>query len=78
MAEKEIRVYLLAYNLIRQAMVQAAALAKVVPRQLSFKHSLQVLQAGRSYQRQEAAPAGALELYVLIAQRQIGKRPGRI
>lgn len=78
MAEKEIWVYLLAYNLIRQAMVQAAALSKVVPRQLSFKHSLQVLQAGRSYQRQEAAPAGALELYVLIAQRQIGKRPGRI
>lgn len=78
MAEKEIWVYLLAYNLIRQAMVQAAALANVVPRQLSFKHSLQVLQAGRSYQQQEAVPVGALELYVLIAQRQIGKRPGRI
>ena len=42
MAEKEIWVYLLAYNLIRLLMAQAALLADLLPRQLSFKHTLQL------------------------------------
>ena len=42
MAEKEIWVYLLAYNLIRLLMAQAASLADILPRQLSFKHTLQL------------------------------------
>ncbi len=40
MAEKEIWVYLLAYNLIRMIMVQAAVYTQQLPRELSFKHSL--------------------------------------
>ncbi len=42
MAEKELWVYLLAYNLIRLLMAQAALLADIIPRQLSFKHTLQL------------------------------------
>lgn len=42
MARKELWVYLLAYNLIRLLMAQAALLADQVPRQLSFKHTVQV------------------------------------
>lgn len=41
-ARKEIWVYLLAYNLIRLMMAQAALLADRLPRQLSFKHTLQI------------------------------------
>lgn len=42
MAIKEIWVYLLAYNLIRLMMAQAALLADRLPRQLSFKHAVQL------------------------------------
>ena len=42
MCEKELWVYLLAYNLIRLLMAQAAAQAGVHPRQLSFKHTAQL------------------------------------
>jgi hypothetical protein len=42
MAVKELWVYLLADNLIRMIMVQSAAMADCLPRELSFKHSLQL------------------------------------
>jgi hypothetical protein len=42
MVEKELWVYLLAYNLIRLLMAEAASQAGVLPRQLSFKHTLQM------------------------------------
>ena len=45
MVRKEIAVHLLAYNLVRTVMAQAAELAHVTPRQLSFKATLQVLNA---------------------------------
>ncbi len=45
MVRKEIAVHLLAYNLVRTAMAQAACLAHLLPRQLSFKATLQVLNA---------------------------------
>ena len=40
MIEKELWVYLLAYNIIRLLMSQAAWLNNIMPRQLSFKHTL--------------------------------------
>lgn len=46
MSEKEIWIYFLAYNLIRLLMAQSALLADIVPRQLSFKHTLQLWLAG--------------------------------
>lgn len=42
MALKELWVYLLAYNLIRLLMAQAALVADQTPRQLSFKHVVQM------------------------------------
>ena len=42
MVEKELWVHLLAYNLIRLLMAQAALNADVHPRQLSFKHAVQL------------------------------------
>ena len=45
MIRKEIAAHLLAYNLVRTVMAQAADLAHVMPRQLSFKATLQVLNA---------------------------------
>lgn len=46
MGEKEMWVYLLAYNLIRLIMLQSALLADVLPRSLSFKHTVQLWLAG--------------------------------
>lgn len=48
MIEKEIWIYLLAHNLIRITMAEAAALSDILPRQLSFKHSLQLWRVWRS------------------------------
>jgi hypothetical protein len=42
MGEKEMWVYLLAYNLIRLIMAQSALVADVLPRALSFKHTVQL------------------------------------
>jgi hypothetical protein len=42
MAEKEVWVYLLAYNLIRIMMAEAALFTEQLPRQLSFKHTVQL------------------------------------
>jgi len=77
MAQKEIWVYLLAYNLIRLLMAQSALLAEVLPRQLSFKHTLQIWIAWRQSgaQSDDDKLAG---LFILIAQQQVGNRPGRI
>jgi hypothetical protein len=78
MARKELWVYLLAYNLIRLLMAQAALLADQIPRQLSFKHTVQVWISWQ--QRGGATDDGALMsgLMILIAQPRVGLRPGRI
>lgn len=77
MVEKEIWVYLLAYNLTRLVMAQSAALADVLPRQLSFKHALRLW--GAWLQCQATLDDSALhKLCTLIAQQQVGRRPGRI
>ena len=77
MAQKEIWVYLLAYNLIRLMMAEAATLADCLPRELSFKHTLQLWIAW-----DERAGADRDEklhgLFVLIAEQRVGNRPGRI
>jgi hypothetical protein len=77
MAQKEIWVYLLAYNLIRLMMAQAATLADCLPRCLSFKHTLQVWIAWdqRAGTDREETLHG---LFMLIAEQRVGNRPGRI
>jgi hypothetical protein len=71
MVEKELWVCLLVYNLIRLLMAQAARTAAVHPRELSFKHTVQIW----SHWSSGAEPS---ELFRLIAQRPVGNRPGRI
>ncbi len=77
MAEKEIWVYLLAYNLIRMIMVQAAIHTQQLPRELSFKHSLQLWLAWSRQGTASNHDTDASVLLVLIAQQRVGKRPGR-
>jgi len=78
MAIKELWVYLLAYNLIRLLMAQAALLADQIPRQLSFKHTVQIWIA---WQQRGGGGHDAVSinaLLVLIAEPRVGLRPGRV
>jgi hypothetical protein len=76
MVEKELWVHLLAYNLIRLLMAQAALDAGVHPRQLSFKHTLQLWTEWNALRIDLSADPGAF--FRLIAQTIVGHRPGRI
>jgi len=78
MAIKEIWVYLLAYNLIRLMMAQSALLADRLPRQLSFKHTVQLWIAWERHADSTAYDHQISGLFVLIAQQRVGDRPGRI
>lgn len=78
MCEKEVWVYMLAYNLIRLLMAQAAVNAGVLPRELSFKHTLQVWMAWSQRQFLCDAPEDTAGLFSLIAQIHVGNRPGRV
>jgi hypothetical protein len=76
MVEKELWVNLLAYNIIRLLMTQAALANDCHPRELSFKHTLQLWTQWTSHQ----VPVSATydDLLRLIAQVVVGHRPGRI
>lgn len=81
MVEKEIAVHLLAYNLVRAVMAQAAQLGHVLPRELSFKGALQLLRAFEDNLR--LCPRGRLTvrrafLLAGIAQMKLPHRPGRV
>ena len=81
MVRKEIAVHLLAYNLVRAVMAQAAFLGHVLPRQLSFKAALQLIRAFEESLRH--APRGRLSfrqacLRAGIAQLRLPHRPGRV
>ena len=77
MAEKEIWVYLLAYNLIRLIMIESALLCDIIPRQLSFKHTMQLWLA---YHQQTGAVNIELtkELLFLVGQLRVGNRTRRV
>jgi len=77
MAEKEVWIYLLAYNLIRIMMAEAALVTEQLPRQLSFKHTVQLWVAWR--RSGSGYHDGHFEqLLLFIAQQKVGHRPGRI
>ena len=76
MNEKELWVHLLAYNLIRLLMAQAASMAGVDPRKLSYKHTCQLWTQWVS--RGLSATTDSNRLFMLIAQVPVGNRPGRI
>ena len=76
MNEKQLWVHLLAYNVIRLLMAQAASRAGLDPRGLSFKHTAQLwaqwTARGLTQTRDDE------QLFTLIAQCKVGQRPGRI
>lgn len=76
MNEKQLWVHLLAYNVIRLLMAQAACSAGVDPRDLSFKHTVQLWSEWGS--RGLSATKDCSLLFTLIAQCRVGNRPGRI
>jgi hypothetical protein len=76
MNEKELWVHLLAYNVIRLLMAQAANHAGVNPRSLSFKHTVQLWSEWVA--RGLTATYDRALLFTLIAQSKVANRPGRI
>lgn len=78
MAQKEMWVHLLAYNLIRLLMAQAALTAGVHPRELSFKHTVQIWIEWTAHMPNAHVERCQATLFRLIAQRRVGNRPGRI
>ncbi|MDH4138440.1 MAG: IS4 family transposase [Anaerolineae bacterium] len=78
MALKEIWVHLLAYNLIRLMMAQAALRTDSQPRQLSFKHTLQLWIAWEQHGYGLTCDETRYGLLVLIAQQRVGNRPDRL
>jgi hypothetical protein len=76
MNEKQLWVHLLAYNVIRLLIAQAACNAGIDPRELSFKHTVQLwtewVSRGLSVTKDDG------RLFTLIAQCRVGSRPGRI
>lgn len=80
MVRKEIWMHLLAYNLTRKVMAQAAALGQMKPRQLSFAGAVQTLNAFRwllvfsAFERQ--AELGRI-LCLALRTHEVGNRPGR-
>jgi len=76
MNDKQLWVHLLAYNVIRLLMAQAASYAGVDPRQLSFKHTVQLWTQWTARGLSVASDGGLL--FTLIAQCKVGQRPGRI
>ena len=77
MVAKEIWIHLLAYNLIRLLMGQAANEAGRKPRSISFKHTLQLWLAWQCH----GVPLegeGIRTMLRLVAQNTVGNRLGRI
>jgi hypothetical protein len=78
MALKELWVHLLAYNLIRLMMAQAALRTDSRPRQLRFKHTLQLWIAWEQHGYGLTCDETRYGLLVLIAQQRVGNRPDRL
>jgi hypothetical protein len=80
MVRKEIWMHLLAYNLIRKLMAQAAATVGVCPRDLSFKGTLQTLTAFAA--AGWSCPERRNELYAAVlravATHRVNDRPDRV
>jgi hypothetical protein len=76
MNEKQLWIHLLAYNVIRLLMAQAACNAGIDPRELSFKHTVQLWTEWVSRGMSATKDDGLL--FTLIAQCRAGNRPGRL
>jgi hypothetical protein len=85
LVRKEVWAHVLAYNLLRTVMAQAAARHGVAPRTISFTGAMQTVEAFRPLLEfgaaQEAAGRSRLRLYHdlldAIATHRVGDRPDR-
>ncbi len=77
MVRKEVWAHVLAYNLVRKVMAQAALVHNKQPRTLSFKFTLQLLEAFRNLGIFSEKNATYHVLLEAIAYRTVGNRPGR-
>lgn len=80
MVEKEIWAHFLAYNLIRQTMAEAARVHGVLPRHLSFKGTVQMVNSFAEYLPLRGQQRDVLwsELLKAIATHTVGNRPNRV
>lgn len=78
MNEKEMWVYFLGYNLIRLLMCEAAVQEEIFPRQISFKHTLQLWIAWSLHAWDEQQTRQIDILFTLITKQRVGNRLGRI
>jgi hypothetical protein len=79
MVRKEIWAHLLAYNLVRQVMAQAARQHNTKPRHLSFAGAMHILNEFRALLLSSAAdlPALAKNILAAIVCHRVGNRPNR-
>jgi hypothetical protein len=80
MVRKEIWAHLLAYNLVRKVMAQAAQEHNLTPRQISFAGAMQTLNEFRTTLLHAAAaelPEMTSRILTAIARHRVGNRPGR-
>jgi len=80
MVRKEIQMHLLAYNLIRTLLAEAAEAAGTEPRELSFKGALQTLNAFASVWPLATGSRDTLYAVILkaLAAHRVGNRPDRV
>jgi hypothetical protein len=71
-------VHFLAYNMIRLLMAQAAVAAAVHPRNLSFKHTVQLWSEWTMRGLSNPRNTSINLLFSLIGQLRVGNRPGRV
>jgi hypothetical protein len=79
MVRKEIAAHLLAYNLIRGIMAEAARVEKIKPRGLSFKgalHTVRAFEQGHLYDPSRIK-ADLPRLLELVGQKRLDDRPDR-
>lgn len=81
MVRKEVWAHLLAYNLIRTVMAQAALVHGKHPRRLSFTRAMRTLESFRptlAHAQSEHLPTLYQELLKAVADHEIGNRPNRL
>lgn len=81
MVRKEIGVHLLAYNIIRELMVDGCLKEYALPTQISFKGTLQLLNQFTPHFitiQNSKKEALYLQMYALIVKNKVGRRPGRV
>jgi hypothetical protein len=79
MVRKEVAMHLLAYNLIRGVMAEAARVEQIKPRMISFAgsvHTIRAFEESHLYDPERIA-ADLRRLLELIGQKRVGDRPDR-